>query len=84
MLLRLEKVFDKFSNVMGWIAGVLNLLMLLNVFYDAIQPITLENLSKTFSSRRSIRCPYITERCSRPKPGAFTGLLEIILEVRVV
>ena len=36
MLLRLEKVFDKFSNVMGWIAGVLNLLMLLNVFYDAI------------------------------------------------
>ena len=25
MLLRLEKVFDKFSNVMGWIAGVLNL-----------------------------------------------------------
>jgi len=36
MLLRLEKVFDRFSDLMGWIAGVLNLLMLLNVFYDAI------------------------------------------------
>ena len=36
MLLRLEKVFDRFSDVMGWIAGVLNLLMLVNVFYDAI------------------------------------------------
>jgi TRAP-type mannitol/chloroaromatic compound transport system permease small subunit len=36
MLLRLEKFFDRFSDVMGWIAGVLNLLMLVNVFYDAI------------------------------------------------
>jgi TRAP-type mannitol/chloroaromatic compound transport system permease small subunit len=36
MLLRLELLFDRFSNVMGWIAGVLNLLMLINVFYDAI------------------------------------------------
>jgi TRAP-type mannitol/chloroaromatic compound transport system permease small subunit len=36
MLLRLEKLFDRFSNVMGWIAGVLNLVMLVNVFYDAI------------------------------------------------
>jgi len=36
MLLRLEKVFDRFSDLMGWIAGVLNLLMLINVFYDAI------------------------------------------------
>jgi len=36
MLLRLEKHFDRFSNLLGWIAGVLNLLMLLNVFYDAI------------------------------------------------
>ena len=36
MLLRLEKVFDRFSDVMGWIAGALNLLMLVNVFYDAI------------------------------------------------
>ena len=36
MLLRLEKFFDSFSDVMGWIAGVLNLVMLINVFYDAI------------------------------------------------
>lgn len=36
MLLRLEKVFDRFSDLMGWIAGVLNVLMLVNVFYDAI------------------------------------------------
>ena len=36
MLLRLEKVFDRFADVMGWIAGALNLLMLVNVFYDAI------------------------------------------------
>ena len=36
MLLKLEIIFDRFSNAMGWIAGVLNLLMLLNVFYDSI------------------------------------------------
>jgi TRAP-type mannitol/chloroaromatic compound transport system permease small subunit len=36
MLLKLENFFDRFSNLMGWIAGVLNLLMLLNVFYDSI------------------------------------------------
>jgi TRAP-type mannitol/chloroaromatic compound transport system permease small subunit len=36
MLLQLEKIFDRFSDAMGWIAGVLNLLMLVNVFYDAI------------------------------------------------
>jgi TRAP-type mannitol/chloroaromatic compound transport system permease small subunit len=36
MLLKLETLFDRFSDVMGWIAGVLNLAMLLNVFYDAI------------------------------------------------
>ena len=36
MLLRLEQLFDRFSDVMGWIAGALNLAMLLNVFYDAI------------------------------------------------
>jgi TRAP-type mannitol/chloroaromatic compound transport system permease small subunit len=36
MLLRLEQLFDRFSDLMGWVAGVLNLLMLLNVFYDAI------------------------------------------------
>lgn len=36
MLYKLEKFFDRFSDLMGWIAGVLNLLMLINVFYDAI------------------------------------------------
>ncbi len=36
MLIRLEKVFDRFSDLMGWVAGALNLLMLINVFYDAI------------------------------------------------
>jgi TRAP-type mannitol/chloroaromatic compound transport system permease small subunit len=36
MLLKLEKLFDRFSNLMGWIAGFLNLVMLVNVFYDAI------------------------------------------------
>jgi len=36
MLTKLESWFDRFSDVMGWVAGVLNLVMLLNVFYDAI------------------------------------------------
>ena len=36
MLLKLETILDRFSDVMGWIAGVLNLAMLVNVFYDAI------------------------------------------------
>jgi TRAP-type mannitol/chloroaromatic compound transport system permease small subunit len=36
MLLKLERFFDRFSNLMGWIAGLLNLLMLFNVFYDSI------------------------------------------------
>lgn len=36
MLLKLERFFDRFSNLMGWIAGALNLLMLFNVFYDSI------------------------------------------------
>jgi TRAP-type mannitol/chloroaromatic compound transport system permease small subunit len=36
MLDKLERFFDRFSNLMGWIAGALNLLMLVNVFYDAI------------------------------------------------
>ena len=36
MLQRLEKIFDRFSDLMGWVAGILNLLMLVNVFYDAI------------------------------------------------
>ena len=36
MFLTLERFFDRFSDVMGWVAGVLNLIMLVNVFYDAI------------------------------------------------
>ncbi|MDH3997387.1 MAG: TRAP transporter small permease subunit [Desulfuromonadales bacterium] len=36
MLLTLERFFDRFSDLMGWIAGALNLVMLLNVFYDSI------------------------------------------------
>ena len=36
MLSKLEKFFDRFSDLMGWIAGFLNLCMLVNVFYDAI------------------------------------------------
>ena len=36
MLLKLERFFDRFSDLMGWIAGFLNLVMLVNVFYDAI------------------------------------------------
>jgi TRAP-type mannitol/chloroaromatic compound transport system permease small subunit len=36
MLLRLQRFLDRFSDLMGWIAGVLNLGMLVNVFYDAI------------------------------------------------
>ncbi len=36
MLLKMEKIFDRFSNLMGWIAGFLNLVMLVNVFYDSI------------------------------------------------
>ena len=36
MLLRLERYFDRFSDLMGWIACFLNLVMLVNVFYDAI------------------------------------------------
>jgi TRAP-type mannitol/chloroaromatic compound transport system permease small subunit len=36
MLSRIEKIVDRFSDLMGWIAGLLNLLLLLNVFYDAI------------------------------------------------
>mgnify|MGYP002332903339 CR=1 FL=1 len=36
MLEKLESFFDRFSDLMGWIAGFLNLLMLVNVFYDSI------------------------------------------------
>lgn len=36
MLLKLENFFDRFSNLMGWISASLTLVMLVNVFYDAI------------------------------------------------
>ena len=36
MVLKLEKLFNRFSTLMGWIAGFLNLVMLVNVFYDSI------------------------------------------------
>ena len=36
MLLKLERLFDRFSDLMGWISGALCLVMLVNVFYDAI------------------------------------------------
>ena len=36
MLLALARWLDRFSDLMGWIAGFLNLVMLVNVFYDAI------------------------------------------------
>lgn len=36
MLLRIEKLIDRFSDVIGWIATALMLLMLVNVFYDTI------------------------------------------------
>ena len=36
MLLKAEQVLDRFSDIVGWIAGVLMLVMLANVFYDAI------------------------------------------------
>ena len=36
MLIKLERLFDRFSDLMGWISGALCLVMLVNVFYDAI------------------------------------------------
>ncbi|MCK5825847.1 MAG: TRAP transporter small permease subunit [Desulfuromusa sp.] len=36
MLLKTERILDRFSDIVGWIAGVLMLVMLVNVFYDAI------------------------------------------------
>lgn len=36
MLLKAEQIFDRFSDITGWVAAGLMLLMLLNVFYDAI------------------------------------------------
>ncbi len=36
MLLKAERIFDRYSDITGWIAAALMLLMLVNVFYDAI------------------------------------------------
>lgn len=36
MLLKLEKAFDKFSNVIGAVTAIAMVLMILNVFYDVI------------------------------------------------
>ena len=36
MLLKLERLFDRFSDITGWIAGILMFFLLINVFYDAI------------------------------------------------
>ena len=36
MLLKTQRILDRFSDIVGWIAGVLMLVMLVNVFYDAI------------------------------------------------
>ena len=36
MLLKAEQIFDRYSDITGWIAAALLLLMLVNVFYDAI------------------------------------------------
>jgi len=36
MLLKLERMINRFSDALGYLAGFLMILMLLNVFYDAI------------------------------------------------
>ncbi|MFA9373088.1 MAG: TRAP transporter small permease subunit [Poseidonibacter sp.] len=36
MLLKLEKGFDKFANVIGYITAIVMVLMILNVFYDVV------------------------------------------------
>jgi len=36
MLDRIERTINRFSDVLGWIAGALTFVMLVNVFYDAI------------------------------------------------
>ena len=36
MLIKLERCFNKFSDIIGMIAATLLILMLINVFYDAI------------------------------------------------
>lgn len=36
MLLKVERILNRFSDIIGWIAAALMLVMLVNVFYDAI------------------------------------------------
>ena len=36
MLLKLEKGFDKFANIIGYITAIVMVLMILNVFYDVV------------------------------------------------
>ena len=36
MLLKLEKGFDKFANIIGYITAIVLVLMILNVFYDVV------------------------------------------------
>jgi len=35
-MLKLEKVFDKFANIIGYITAIAMVLMILNVFYDVV------------------------------------------------
>ena len=67
MLLRLEKFFDRFSDLMGWIAGILNLLMLINFFPPAGGGGVYRPLSFVkYLSRAGWRITVVT-----PKPGEF-------------
>jgi TRAP-type mannitol/chloroaromatic compound transport system permease small subunit len=36
MLIKLEKIFDRFADWIGYLTGILMILMMLNVFYDVI------------------------------------------------
>lgn len=36
MLVKLEKFFDKFADIVGYLCGIFMVLMMLNVFYDVI------------------------------------------------
>lgn len=45
MLVTLEKIFDKFSLIIGYIAGVLMIIMIFNVAYDVIMRYFFNNVS---------------------------------------
>jgi TRAP-type mannitol/chloroaromatic compound transport system permease small subunit len=36
MLIKLEKIFDKFADILGYISAIILILMTVNVFYDVI------------------------------------------------